>query len=66
MVKFDEHKVIRIGKITKLAVPPSHRKVYKSQCKCEKFSQQALAWIIHTTGDYFDGEKPQGMLAHGY
>ena len=56
---FHEQDDIKVGKITKLAVPPAHRKVYKSPCSCEKFSQQALAWVLHTTGDYFDGQQSQ-------
>ena len=47
--------VIKIGKITKFAVPPTFKKIDGSQCNCEKLSHQALAWMIHTAGDYCDG-----------
>ena len=60
-MEFEEQKTIQVGKETKLAVPPRRQKIYKSPCSCENFSQQALAWIIHTTGDYFDG-KPRRKL----
>ena len=57
MTEFKEQEIIKVGKITQLAVPPACSKSFESMCSCEDFSQQALAWIIQTAGDYYDGRK---------
>ena len=55
-----KQRVIKVGRVTKLAVPPPQYSIYQRPCKCEVLTQQALAWVIQTAGDYYNGEELLG------